>query len=253
MKRAVSLLPLLILGLLFAACGAGTPPSQEPTTSQLTNRVLVANQFSSVVHIMNGDNDAVAAFTVPAGTNPSMIVASPDKRRSAIFNSFDNSLSIIDNAQELRLGNIGLGAPSESVAFSPNGNNVYAAVRNAAAVVVLTIAADNTPTTSTVTVPAPRRLVVSGNGERVLVFSDGLDSVTVIDTTNSNATTTVAGFDRPTWAVFSSDNATAWILNCGPECGGTQASVVALDMATLTLGTPVPVPAATIADRKSVV
>lgn len=32
-------------------------------------------------------------------------------------------------------------------------------------------------------------------------------------------------FDRPTKAVFSSDGATAYILNCGPECGGTASSV----------------------------
>ncbi|HXE90444.1 MAG TPA: YncE family protein [Terriglobales bacterium] len=246
MKRAVSFVPVLLLSILFAACGAGTPPSQEPTTSQLSNRALVANQFSSVVNIMNGDNDTVSTFTVPAGTNPSMIVVSPDKRFSAIFNSFDNTLSIINNAEEFRLGTVSLGAFSESMAFSPDGNKLYAAVRNAAAVVILTIAADNTATSTSVTIPAARRLVVSGNGNRVLVFSDGLDTVSVIDATNSNAITTVAGFDRPTWAVFSNDNATAWVLNCGPECGGTQASIVALDMGTLTLGTPVPVPAATI-------
>lgn len=32
-------------------------------------------------------------------------------------------------------------------------------------------------------------------------------------------------FDRPIKAIFSADGATAYILNCGPECGGTAASV----------------------------
>ena len=32
-------------------------------------------------------------------------------------------------------------------------------------------------------------------------------------------------FDRPVKAVFSEDGGTAYILNCGPECGGTAASV----------------------------
>ncbi|MGA3333045.1 MAG: hypothetical protein ABSC62_02655 [Terracidiphilus sp.] len=32
-------------------------------------------------------------------------------------------------------------------------------------------------------------------------------------------------FDRPVKAVFSSDGSTAYILNCGPECGGSQASI----------------------------
>jgi hypothetical protein len=31
-------------------------------------------------------------------------------------------------------------------------------------------------------------------------------------------------FDRPVKAVFSADGGTAYVLNCGPECGGTKAS-----------------------------
>ena len=35
-------------------------------------------------------------------------------------------------------------------------------------------------------------------------------------------------FDRPSKAIFSADGSTAYILNCGPECGGTTAGVVAV-------------------------
>ena len=35
-------------------------------------------------------------------------------------------------------------------------------------------------------------------------------------------------FDRPIKAVFSNDGGTAYVLNCGPECGGTTASVAQL-------------------------
>ncbi len=38
-------------------------------------------------------------------------------------------------------------------------------------------------------------------------------------------------FDRPIKAVFSGDGATAYILNCGPECGGTASSVSLLPVA----------------------
>jgi hypothetical protein len=40
-------------------------------------------------------------------------------------------------------------------------------------------------------------------------------------------------FDRPTKAVFSPDGGTAYILNCGKECGGTAASVSLLPVAPL--------------------
>ncbi len=35
-------------------------------------------------------------------------------------------------------------------------------------------------------------------------------------------------FDRPIKAVFSADGGTAYVLNCGPECGGNKASITSL-------------------------
>lgn len=40
-------------------------------------------------------------------------------------------------------------------------------------------------------------------------------------------------FDRPVKAVFSTDGGTAYVLNCGPECGGTTASVSVLPVAPM--------------------
>lgn len=40
-------------------------------------------------------------------------------------------------------------------------------------------------------------------------------------------------FDRPIKAVFSEDGGTAYILNCGPECGGTTASVSLMPVAPM--------------------
>lgn len=38
-------------------------------------------------------------------------------------------------------------------------------------------------------------------------------------------------FDRPVKAVFSSDGSTAYVVNCGPECGGTAAGIVSIPLA----------------------
>lgn len=40
-------------------------------------------------------------------------------------------------------------------------------------------------------------------------------------------------FDRPIKALFSADGSTAYILNCGPECGGTTASISILPIAPM--------------------
>ena len=47
------------------------------------------------------------------------------------------------------------------------------------------------------------------------------------------------------WAIFSDDDSTAYILNCGPECGGTTASVTLLDVNSNLVGPTIPVDAAT--------
>jgi hypothetical protein len=49
-------------------------------------------------------------------------------------------------------------------------------------------------------------------------------------------------FDRPTKAVFSADGTTAFVLNCGPECGGNQASISLLPVAGIIIQSGAPVP-----------
>jgi hypothetical protein len=106
----------------------------------------------------------------------------------------------------------------------------------------------------------PYHFVSIGNtGTRVLAFSEGSDAVAneiaVMTPSSINTTNPVItfvggpGVDHPVWAYFNSDDTTAYIMNCGAECGGTQASIQPLDLTTNppSLGTAVPVPAATAA------
>ncbi len=44
-----------------------------------------------------------------------------------------------------------------------------------------------------------------------------------------------AGFDHPIKAVFSADGTTAYVLNCGPECGGTTASLTTIPITSTSL------------------
>ncbi len=233
----------LLLAWGLAACSGGiTPPSQDPTTSQLTDRVLVTNEFASQVNIVNADNDQVSAFRIGGGTNPSFMAVSADKRRTLILSSFNNAIAAVDNDTEATLGQTLMPGLVDSLVAGNDGTRGYAAVRNAGVVVVL----DTTNgSTTNVAVPTVRRLVLSPGGTRLLAFSDDSDSVTVIDTSN-NAATVVPGFDRPVNAVFSSDSTIAYILNCGPQCGGTAAGVRELIMAGNTPGASVAVTAATV-------
>ncbi len=46
-----------------------------------------------------------------------------------------------------------------------------------------------------------------------------------------------AKFDRPSKAVFSPDGSTAYVLDCGPECGGSTAGVTAIPLTASALNT----------------
>ena len=111
---------------------------------------------------------------------------------------------------------------------------------------------------------APYRFLSVGNtGTRILAFSEGADSIAnevAVITPSSVGTanpvvTFVDGvaaghpFDHPIWAFFNSGDTTAYVVNCGPECGGIQASVQTIDLTTNppTVGQAVSVPAATVA------
>jgi hypothetical protein len=54
----------------------------------------------------------------------------------------------------------------------------------------------------------------------------------LVDSTGNNYGAPLV-FDRPVKAVFSTDGGTAYILNCGPECGGSTASVSTLPVAPM--------------------
>ncbi len=234
----------MFLAAAVVACSGGiTPPSQDPTTSQIADRVLVTNEFASLVNIVNADNDQVSAFRIGGGTNPTFMAVSSDKRRTLILSSFNNGVVVVDNDTESTLGQTPMPGLVDSLVAGNDGTRGYAAVRNAGVVVVMDL---TNGSTTNVTVPTVRRLVLSPGGTRLLAFSDDSDSVTVIDTSN-NAATVVPGFDRPVNAVFNSDSTIAYILNCGPECGGAAAAGVReLIMAGNTPGASVAVTAATV-------
>ncbi len=110
---------------------------------------------------------------------------------------------------------------------------------------------------TTIAVTNAQTVIANTNGTQLLVFSNDSDSITVLSPSNavprsiSVASPTaecslhhVPGFDRPVYAVVSGN--TAYIMNCGAECGGVQASVQTLDLGSLAVGTPVLVNGATI-------
>lgn len=257
MNRAALLSALLVVASFsFVSCGGGY------SSSSLTTRVLASQSVSSPTAspglvLINGEDDALVRGGVSAGNSPGLMTLSPDRTIVLAFDASTNNVEVV-NAQRASLsGNIQLSGPTTSMVALVTGSG-YAAVPTApmssgpapGAVEVMNLTAGGI--TATLSVPGAQTVVSSPDGTHLLVFSNDSDVVTIVYpllvNTGNPATATVPGFDRPTYAVFSADGSTAYILNCGPECGGATAtaSVQTLDMRTLTLGARVVVDGATI-------
>ena len=266
---------LTAFGLLVAACVAlsscGNSYNPNTTGGQplapatgLTFRVFVSNPLSPngtgnvpVLNIVDASTDLLSPATVSlSGTisNPGLMAQTPDKTKTLVFSSAENRVAVVNKASQAATGAIGLPAPTNSLVTLLDNITAYAAVQTApvagqspGAVEVLDLV--NGKIKATIPVPNVKTVVLSQKGGYALAFGDN-SNATVITTanvgTNATAVVTVGGFDRPVSAVFSADDTKAYILECGAECGGTSAAVTLLDLTTNTVGTRIPVPAATI-------
>lgn len=263
MKKTGFLAALLVIVAFTSSCGSGPKIGKPP--SQLSTRVFASQSVSTAVAfagliIVDGAIDTLArASGISAGSSPGLMAISPDRSTLLVADSASNSINVVNTRAESSTGALPLPGPTTSMVALNTGFG-YAAVPSApfsggpapGAVQVMNLTIGGT--TTIVSVPNAQTLVASPDGTQLLVFSGDSDGVTVMLPNLVNTgicspqcpTTSVLGFDRPVYAVFSTDGRTAYVLNCGAECGGTQASVQTLDMATLTPGTPVPVDGATI-------
>jgi hypothetical protein len=197
----------------------------------------------------------------------------------------DNQFTLINNASESATEHVILPGMTASFVASPDSSTAYVAVPTAPVIgqspgIIDVVSMSSGTVTSSISCPPgnptppvcvsadpnlqgvnpPFSTVWMGNtGTRLLAFSQGsgqnfdsIPNVIAVITPSSVGTANpvvalVPGFDHPVWAYFNSDDTTAYIVNCGHECGGIQASVQPLDLTTNTAGAAVSVPAATVA------
>jgi len=271
---------VLPVGVVFTGCGGGNGSANSTHTSGLHDRAFLSDSVSGTtsagIYIVNADYDIYPLGLAPisAGNNPGMMVVTPNRAQTLVFSSTntqasDNQFSIINNLSESNAAHFILPSYTESFVVSPDSMTGYVAIPNAQVngqnpgyiqVINLIQGAQS----GQVNIPSVHYLVMSNGGNRLLAFTDvpssfygqNCDSTPayVFDITPSDIgiypcpAIPVPGFDRPVTAYFSSDDSTAYIVNCGAECGRTQASVQPLDMTTNppTPGVAVPLPAASV-------
>ena len=258
LKKALILLFFLLPACLpWLSCG-GASSSPGTRTSGIVYRAFISNSVGATgAVIVNAATDVRPNLPpIAAGNTPGMMVLTPNRAETLVFSGIgtpasDNQLTVISNASESAAGHVNLPGTTESFVVSPDSSTAFVAIPTAQVVgqspgIVEAISLNTGAVTGQVNVPAVHYLSIDNDGNRIFAFSDNSDSVAVITPSQigvGNAVTYVGGpgiFDRPVAAFFSSDDSTAYVVSCGAECGGTQASVQQFNLTTNRLVASVP-------------
>jgi hypothetical protein len=251
------LIPAIWLAVSVALANCGSGSSGGKGISGIAYRAFVSNPVGGGINIVNAETDVRATTVGPiaAGTSPSMMVVTPNRADTLVFSGNNNcsptppsppcQYTIINNAKESSAAQVPLQYPTESIVVSPDSSVAYVALplekvveQSQGAIEVISLS-NGGASGGQIDVPSVQYLSINNGGDRIWAFSPNSDSIAVVTPSNlgtGNAVVTfVGGFDRPVQAFFSSDDTTAFVINCGAECGGTQASVQQFDMTTNTL------------------
>jgi len=219
--------------------------------------------------IRSSYNDKVQSFSISgfSGALPSTIQNMPEEQVGAVYGSGDGSFTLINYAKETTTGSAAsLSGLSSSVFISRAQTYVIAATQQAN---VVTVINRKTGGTYGLSLPGVYHVSMNPGGTVMLAFVQNsnfayyprqltaADSATLaayylanqswpapyVDCEPKNlpgmclaqmrdpSTGKALIFDRPVKGVFSEDGSFIYILNCGPECGGTASGVSILPTA----------------------
>ncbi len=253
---------------LYNFAGRPNPPSL------LQQRVLVAIQNPSLgsegkLQILDAFRDlrmnienTVPEFDISgySGKLPVSIQNFPEQLAGFVYNSGDGSFDQINYGKEQQAGAVsGLVGKSSSVFISGDFRYVFASNETYGYLVLV----DRTTGGSyRLNVPGIFQVTANVGGTVGLAMTRNSNSIYRVIQLTPNvyqsaaqaiaavpgavdcqplnlpiycAVTVPGNFDRPVGAYYSLDGTTAYILNCGPECGGKQASVSFVPQAGLNI------------------
>ena len=209
----------------------------------------------------------IGSFSISgySGALPISIQNMPEEQAGAIYGSGDGSFAVVNYAKEAG-GAAMFTAFSSSIYITRSESYIFAATQ--ASPRTLTVV-DKTGSGATVGLGLPGiyRVSVNPGGSVALAFVQNSNYVYyprklsatqtiaysggpstwpkgATDCEPFNAPTwclfqaqspdgTPLNFDRPVKAIFSADGGTAYVLSCGPECGGSKSSVTPIPTAPL--------------------
>ncbi len=236
--------------------------SQNDTTAYYTV------DFNNNTGITTTGGAPSSAVSISVGGSLTWSLLAPNDLETMVYSSSTNTLTFITNSTEVSSGSANLASYAVMGVYSADSNYVYlpvptAAVTNSRPGAVQVVATSSNTTygssnssggytariAASIPVPGARYAAISPDGNTLLVFANNSDTMYLV-TPKATPPTVVAipGFAGPVNAFFSSDSSTAYVINCGPECGSTAGppSVMRFNLASQTVTATVPVGGASV-------
>ncbi|WP_263370745.1 hypothetical protein [Granulicella cerasi] len=241
----------------YTYSGRPTPPSG------LYQRVLVTyttNGSSGGAVMLDGLRDlrgniqnTVTSFPIAGFSSayPSKILNFPEQTRGYVYGLTDGALTTINYSTEAGTGTAAsFGAYSPSVAMEPNATRFMGAVYSQG---VLEVALSGGSYVS-LNLPGVNKVVMNAGNSILLAMVNNSNTVyRVIKLPQTTSPVLPPGyidcepltnpvycvvpvkgtFDHPVDAAFSTDGSAVYVVNCGPECSGTTASISVLQPGTI--------------------
>jgi hypothetical protein len=238
----------------------------SPATS---GALTFVDAYYDIRHVYNNEN---VTFSISgASVNlPLTIQNMPEEQLGAVYNAGNGSVSVINYSTEKQSTSVS-GAPAASIFISRNQRYVISADQTAHYVVIsdqvigktvplnlpgvyrvslnpgatlgLAFVQNSNAAYSLVQLTSPQQTsfqaYFSANG----VWPPNAYGLNAQDCEPQNLPVYCAypvspgtgSFDRPVKAIFSPDGSTIYVLNCGPECGGTASSITTIPITTASL------------------
>jgi hypothetical protein len=238
----------------------------QNTSSTSSGFLQFVDAYYDIRFVYNSTNTGSQfAISGYSGKLPTTIQNMPEEQMGEVYNSGSGVLTPVNYAKEQASGAVnGLNGASSSVFVTRNQNYVFAASQTSN---VFTVVDRTSNTSYPLNLSGVYRVSVNPGGSVALAFVQNSNYVYYPRQLTAAQTISYSGgstnwpkgavdceplsgpgwclfqmlgsdgnpltFDRPVKAVFSADGGTAYVLNCGPECGGAKASVSTLPVAPL--------------------
>jgi hypothetical protein len=184
---------------------------------------------------------------------PEQIFNFPEQQRGYVLNQSTGSLSAVNYSTETATNTIATyGAFPPSVAIAPTGIPLAGVINGSGQLTLATASG-----TYALTLPNIDKVVINPGASVILAMTRNTNLLYRVVQLSASAATTPPGaidceplnvpiycivpvpgtYDRPTDAVFAPDGSAVYVLNSGPEYGGTTASVTVLNYGALNLNT----------------